>query len=117
MNDLTRHGKANRSRATARLRNLTIGTTLAGLAASAGFGLLAAATYDGSSVNAANAAGSPTTTTDSSVQAPSSTSGTTDSTGGQSLSPSPSPTSPSSGSSTNGVSGSPGRAHVSTGGS
>lgn len=113
MNDSTPRGKAVRSRATRRLRNLTIGTTLAGIAASAGFGWLAALTYDGSNLTTASTAGSTSTTTgststtttsDSTVTAPSTSSGTTGSSSGSS-------------SSSSGISRSSGPAHVSTGGS
>jgi len=64
MNASTPRGKAVRSRASQRLRNLTIGTTLAGMAASAGFGWLASATYDGTGASAANPTSSSTTTSD-----------------------------------------------------
>ncbi len=106
MNDSTPRGKAVRSRATRRLRNLTIGTTLAGIAASAGFGWLAALTYDGSNLTTASTAGSTSTTTtsDSTVTAPSTSIGTTGSSSGSS-------------SSSSGISRSSGPAHVSTGGS
>ena len=106
MNHSTPRSKAVRSRATRRLRNLTIGTTLAGFAASAGFAGLSAATFDGSGLRAATAAGSSTTTSDSSVTAPLVNGGATDSSSGSSSS-----------SSSNRVSPSSGRAHVSTGGS
>lgn len=110
MNASTPQGKAVRSRATHRLRDLTIGTTLAGLAASAGFGWLAAATFDGSSLKTANAADPSTTTLDSSIGSPSVVGGTTDAAGDQSASSTALP-------STSSVSRSSRKAHVSTGGS
>ncbi len=47
MHDHTRRSRHQRARAIDRLRNLTVGTTLAGVAATAGFGGLAAFTYHG----------------------------------------------------------------------
>lgn len=72
MHESTHRSKAVRSRATRHLRHLTIGTTLAGMAASAGFGLLAAATYDGTA-SAADAADSTTITSDVTVVSPTAT--------------------------------------------
>lgn len=47
MHDDTRRSRHQRARAIDRLRTLTVGTTLAGVAATAGFGGLAAVTYHG----------------------------------------------------------------------
>jgi hypothetical protein len=47
MQDETRRSRHQRARAIDRLRTLTVGTTLAGVAATAGFGGLAAITYSG----------------------------------------------------------------------
>ena len=47
MHDHTRRSRHQRTRAIDRLRTLTVGTTLAGVAATAGFGGLAAITYHG----------------------------------------------------------------------
>lgn len=102
MNDSTPRSRAVRSRATRRLRTLTIGTTLAGFAASAGFAWLAAATYDGTGANVATVDGSTTIASGPSAGAPSTTSGSMGS---------------SSSSSSSGVTRSSGRAQVSTGGS
>jgi hypothetical protein len=107
MNSSTTRNKSDRTRGTERLRNLTIGTTLAGLAASAGFGWLAAATYDGSSLTTAAVTDTSTSTGSSAT----STANPTDTTGSSSSSSSSSM--PSSG----GVSSSSGRAHATTGGS
>jgi hypothetical protein len=49
MNGASRHGSADRDRAVARLRTITIGTGLAGVVAVGGFGAIAAASYDGAS--------------------------------------------------------------------
>ena len=52
----TDNGRAlARSRANKRLRNLTIGTAVFGVAATGGLGWLAAVTYDGSSAGATSA--------------------------------------------------------------
>jgi hypothetical protein len=62
-------GRESRSRATRRLRNLTIGTAAFGIVATGGLSALAAVTYHGASGSAetsaiaASAAGSSTTTT------------------------------------------------------
>ena len=110
-----------RNRATRRLRTLTIGTTLAGVAASAGFGWVAAATYAGAPSTGSTLDPS-TTTPDSSISGPVTVQGSSGVTGTTGDSGSISgPTSGSSGSSSTGSSGqlrsSSGRAHVSTGAS
>jgi hypothetical protein len=99
MKNLTPGGTVARARATQRLRNLTIGTTLAGVAASAGFGWLAATTYTGNtgSSSSSNAEVSTATSSAATSATPPSTSSVP--------------------SSTNSVSSSTGSAHVSTGGS
>lgn len=117
MNASMHRGKASRSRATQRLRNLTIGTTLAGLAASAGFGVLAAATFDGTAVTTADAADSSTTNPDSGLGSSTGTSQTTDSAAGLPSSVGSSSSSSSGLSSTTGVTKTSRRAHVTTGGS
>jgi hypothetical protein len=72
MNAASRTTPADRNRAVARLRTLTIGTTIAGLAAVGGFGTLAAVSYSGHSmgttaeVETTTSTGSATTTTTSS---------------------------------------------------
>lgn len=125
MHDSTTRNAAARHRATRRLRNLTIGTTLAGVTASAGFGWLAAVTYAGAPGTGSTLDPS-TTTSDASIGGPttvqraSGVTGTTDDSGSTSGSTSGSSGS-TSGSSSIGSSGqlrsSSGRAHVSTGGS
>ncbi len=54
----------HRSRATQRLRNLTIGTAAVGLVATAGFGWLAAMTYDGAGPRTASLGTDPKTAAD-----------------------------------------------------
>jgi hypothetical protein len=110
MNHSTPRGNVVRSRATRRLRNLTIGTAFAGMAASTGFAGLAAATYDGTGATPADAAAPSSTTSGVTVTGPSATSNPTSSSGS-------SPTSPPSSTSSSGVSRSSLRPHVSTGGS
>ena len=66
---------ADRNRAVARLRTLTIGTTIAGLAAVGGFGTLAAVSYSGHStgtsadVETSTTTGSTTTGSTTTVKA------------------------------------------------
>ena len=79
MKTAVRRSPGDRDRAIARLRALTIRTTIAGIAAVGGFGALAAVSYDGSSTGITMAAvTSDTSTTD--AGASSTTSGTTTST-------------------------------------
>jgi len=83
MNGATRRSPTDRDRAVARLRAITLGTGLAGVAAIGGFGAIAGASYDGSTTDgaltAAVAAGqtstsaAETTTTSSSAATPSAT--------------------------------------------
>ena len=70
----TDNGREARSRATRRLRRLTIGTAALGVAATGGFGWLAAMTYDGAAVTAT------TTTTTTTVTNPAATGSATTST-------------------------------------
>ncbi|HLO36281.1 MAG TPA: hypothetical protein VK194_09370 [Candidatus Deferrimicrobium sp.] len=56
MKKSTRRSPADRDRAVARLRALTIGTGVAGLAAVGGFGAIAAASYDGGAAGITTAA-------------------------------------------------------------
>ena len=72
------NGREARVRAARRLRKLTIGTAIMGVAATGGFGALAAVTYDGASNTAltttaatgTTSAGSTTTTTTTTQAAP-----------------------------------------------
>src|SRR5882672_5577548 len=68
MKSATRRSPADRDRAVARLRTLTIGSSIASVAAIGGFGAMAALSYDGTSTDITTAAvttvGSTTTTTD-----------------------------------------------------
>lgn len=75
MKTAVRRSPMDRDRAIARLRALTIGSSIAGIAAVGGFGALAAASYDGNSTGITTAA----VTTDSSTTrngTPSTTAGT-----------------------------------------
>jgi len=56
MKTAARRSPADRDRAIARLRTLTIGTSIAGLAAVGGFGAIAAMSYDGSATDITTAA-------------------------------------------------------------
>ena len=96
----------DRARAMRRLRAMTIGTALAGAAATGGFGWLAATTHPGSSATVASVERPPVSTTGTST-----TSGTATATA------TASPTSTTTGSSSSGVSSASGGAQVSTGGS
>jgi hypothetical protein len=83
MKTATRRSPAERDRAVARLRALTIGTSIAGIAAVGGFGALAAVSYDGTSTGITTAAittGTSTTGTSTTSAASGSTSTTTSST-------------------------------------
>ncbi len=60
MNGTTRHSAAARTRAFVRLRSITIGTTVMGLAGVAGFGTIAAISYSGNPATAAAADGGTT---------------------------------------------------------
>jgi hypothetical protein len=51
MNSASRRSPADRDRAVGRLRTITIGTGLAGVVAVGGFGAIAAASYDGTTVS------------------------------------------------------------------
>ncbi len=62
MNGTTRHSAAARTRALDRLRSITIGTTVMGLAGVAGFGTIAAISYSGNPSNVAAADGGTTGT-------------------------------------------------------
>jgi hypothetical protein len=101
----------DRTRAMVRLRNLTIGTALAGVAATSGLGWIAANTDAGSIAKVASASSTTTTTTATSGSTSSDTSGTSSATS------TATPTPTTSTSSTTSVSGSTGKAQVSTGGS
>ena len=106
METTTTQRTSDRTRAMRRLRAMTIGTALAGVAATGGFAWLAATTYDG------------TTTEVVAVVPASTTTGTTTSTGtigtsGATSSATPTATT----SSTGTVSAASGQAHVTTGGS
>jgi hypothetical protein len=59
------NGRRDRVRATRRLHNLTIGTALLGVAATGGFGALAAITYNGAAKTTATTATTAFTTTGS----------------------------------------------------
>jgi polysaccharide biosynthesis protein PslG len=100
----------HRTRAMLRLRNLTIGTALVSVAATSGLGWLAANTDAGSTATVTSVSSTTTTTT---------TSGSTssDTSGSSSATSTATPTPTTSTSSTTGVSGSTGKAQVSTGGS
>jgi hypothetical protein len=74
MNAAKRTTPADRNRAVARLRRLTIGTTIAGLAAVGGFGTLAAVSYSGHSTGT-TADVQATTTTDGTSTGSSTTTG------------------------------------------
>jgi hypothetical protein len=85
MNSYDNGRAAARSRANRRLRRMTIGTTLLGLAATGGLGWFAAVTYDGSTATATTAsvtldgttaAGTTTSPSTSTTTSPSSTSTT-----------------------------------------
>jgi hypothetical protein len=99
----------DRARAMRRLRAMTIGTALAGIAATGGFGWLAATTHPGSSAMVASVAATPA--------AGGSTTGTSTTSGTSTAAATASPTSTKTGSSSSGVTSSSGRAQVSTGGS
>lgn len=84
MKTTARRSPADRDRAVARLRSLTIGTSIASLAAVGGFGAMAALSYDGTSggittaaVTTDNATSTTGTTTTSSTTTSSTTGGTT----------------------------------------
>lgn len=80
MKTATRRSPADRDRAVARLRALTIGTSIASIAAVGGFGAVAAQSYGGASTDITTAAvtnAGSTTTTDGGTP----TSGTTTTTG------------------------------------
>lgn len=86
MKTAARRSPIDRDRAVGRLRALTIGSSIASIAAVGGFGALAAASYDGSSTGITTAAvttgtsttstGTSTTTTDTTTN-PSTATGTT----------------------------------------
>lgn len=65
MNVTTRHAAAARTRALARLRSITIGTAVAGLAGVAGFGTIAAISNSGVPPATVAHAGAGTSTTSS----------------------------------------------------
>jgi len=67
MNSTKRTTPADRSRALGRLRALTVGTALAGMAAVGAFGTLAAASYSGHTSDPAADVGTTTTTSSSST--------------------------------------------------
>ena len=98
----------DRARALRRLRAMTIGTALAGVAATGGFGWLAATTHPGSSATVASVDNATTG---------GSTTGTSTTSGAPTATATASPTSTTTGSSSSGVSSAPGGAQVSTGGS
>lgn len=75
MNTTQHSGSVHRDRALQRLRAITIGTALTGIAAVLGFGGLAAATYTGHSTTAPATAGSSTSAAGSSATASGSSSG------------------------------------------
>ena len=102
METTTRTRRDERARAMARLRNLTIGTALAGTAATVGLGLFVA----GTTATAATTTNRGTTTTTTITTAANGTTTTTTATPTQSTT-----------TSSGGVSSSSGRGQVSTGGS
>jgi hypothetical protein len=63
MNTPPRHRPTDRDRALGRLRTLTIGTAIAGVAAVAGFGVVAAASDSGAGTTTVTSDGATTTTT------------------------------------------------------
>jgi hypothetical protein len=63
MKTAARRSPGDRDRAIARLRALTIGSSIAGIAAVGGFGALAAASYDGSATGITTAAVTTDTST------------------------------------------------------
>ena len=80
MKTSARRSPADRDRAVARLRAITIGTGLASIAAVGGFGAIAALSYDGTSTDITTAAvttGAATTSVDSATTGPTTTTGTT----------------------------------------
>jgi hypothetical protein len=87
MKTAARRSPADRDRAVARLRALTIGTSIASFAAVGGFGAMAALSYDGTTGGITTAAAvttdnattttTGTTTTTTTTATPSTTSGTT----------------------------------------
>jgi len=91
-----------------RLRSMTIGTALAGVAATGAFGWLAATTHPGSSATV--------TSVDKAIVG-GSTTGTSTTSGTSTATATASPTSTTTGSSSGGVSSASGGAQVSTGGS
>jgi hypothetical protein len=109
MNPDTRRNPADRDRAIGRLRTITIGTSLASLAAVGGFGAVAAATYTGGSADLTTAAITTTAgTTDTSSSVSTTTSTATTSTSGSSgVQATPAPTTTTSS----------GTTHATTGGS
>ena len=83
MKTAVRRSPADRDRAVARLRAITIGTGIAGVAAVGGFGALAAASYDGGSTDVTTAAITTTATGGATSDASTSTSATTTTTTAQ----------------------------------
>src|SRR3954451_8166476 len=90
MKTAARRSPGDRDRAIARLRALTIGSSIAGVAAVGGFGALAAASYDGSTTGittaavtsdtSATGAGTSTTTSDTTTSISTTTTATTQAT-------------------------------------
>ncbi len=91
MKTATRRSPHDRDRAIARLRAITLGTTIASAAAVGGFGVLAARSYDGSSTEVTTAALDSTAATTGSDAATSGTT-TTDATGADAVQATPAPT-------------------------
>lgn len=107
MNTTAQRAEA-RSRASHRLRNMTIGTAILGIAATGSLGWAAAITYDGASTRADLTAAVVTTTVgDTTATDATSTTSSTATTSGATSSVAAAPV----------VSSAPGGAHVSTGGS
>ena len=80
MKNSARRSPADRGRAVDRLRAITIGTSLASIAAVGGFGAIAALSYDGTSTEITTAAattGAATTTVESATTGPTTTGTTT----------------------------------------
>ena len=111
----------DRTRALRRLRNVTIGTTLASIAATTGIGLVAANTHPGTTATTAPVSATTSTTgstgSTNTTGSTSTTTGTSTTNGTSSSTSSTSTATPSPTTSTSGVSSSSGRAQVSTGGS
>ena len=77
MTTATRRSPIDRDRAIARLRAITIGTTIASAAAVGGFGIIAARSHDGSSTAVTTAALDSATATGRTTTTDPSTTGTT----------------------------------------